>query len=144
MAVRARPRPLFGTATRSPAQIGIRTWNLRWCDLIAALALLERMAPRAAVAARVYLRALPVDQVTHVIVGSRFTFVASAPPAVKGAASRLASLGPVGPPLTAGPLRLDGNEGPLMRTASERPTRGPPGIPPVRIAGRCQLPRIGL
>jgi hypothetical protein len=29
---------------------------------------------------------------------------------VKGAASRLASLGPVGPPLTARPLRLDGNE----------------------------------
>ncbi len=27
-------------------------------------------------------------------------------PAVKGAASRLASLGPDGPPLTAGPLRL--------------------------------------
>jgi hypothetical protein len=40
-------------------------------------------------------------------------------PAVKGAASRLASLGPVGPPLTAGPLRLDGNEGPLTRTSSK-------------------------
>ncbi len=35
--------------------------------------------------------------------------------AVKGAASRLASLGPVGPPLTAAPLRLDGNEVPLTR-----------------------------
>jgi hypothetical protein len=30
--------------------------------------------------------------------------------AVKAAASRLAALGPVGPPLTAAPLRLDGNE----------------------------------
>jgi len=40
-------------------------------------------------------------------------------PAVKRAASRLASLGPVGPRLTAGPLRLGGNEGPLTRTSSE-------------------------
>ena len=31
-------------------------------------------------------------------------------PAVKGAASRLASLGPVGPPWTADPLRLFGND----------------------------------
>jgi hypothetical protein len=31
-------------------------------------------------------------------------------PAVKGAASRLASLGPDGPPLTANPLRLFGND----------------------------------
>jgi hypothetical protein len=50
------------------------------------------------------------------------TFVARSP-AVKGAASRLASLGPDGPPLTAGPLRLDGNEGPLTRTSSETTTR---------------------
>jgi hypothetical protein len=40
-------------------------------------------------------------------------------PAVNGAASRLASLGPVGPPLIAGPLRLDGNEGPLTRASSK-------------------------
>jgi hypothetical protein len=38
-------------------------------------------------------------------------------PAVKSAASRLASLGPDGPLLTAGPLRLFDNEGPLVRTA---------------------------
>jgi hypothetical protein len=39
-------------------------------------------------------------------------------PAVKGAASRLASRGPDPPPLTGSPLRLDGNEGPLTRTSS--------------------------
>jgi hypothetical protein len=62
---------------------------------------------------------LPVDQVAHLLAASSSAFVASDSPAVKGAALRLASLGPVGPPLTAGPLRLDGNEGPLTRTSSE-------------------------
>ena len=41
-------------------------------------------------------------------------------PAVKGAALRLASLGPDGPPLTASPLRLGGNDGPLARTYLDR------------------------
>ena len=45
------------------------------------------------------------------------------PPISTSVPSTLASLGPVGPPLTAGPLRLDGNEGPLTRTSSSPTNR---------------------
>jgi hypothetical protein len=85
---------------------------------LATPALLERLAPGAAVSARANDGAPGRSGRTSRCCQSlRLRSLRSL--AVKGAASRLAPLGPVGPPLTAGPLRLDGNEGPLTRTSSK-------------------------
>jgi len=61
-------------------------------------------------------------------------------PGLQGRRSRLAALGPVGPPLTAVPLRLNGNECPLTRTSLLRPSDQKSGrcISALEISARFQ------
>jgi hypothetical protein len=67
-------------------QVSARAWPGTRCSptarpgaALATPALLERLAPRAAVSARANRMVLPVDQVSHLVVASSSSFVASAP-----------------------------------------------------------------